>query len=48
MYLHDPEKDEFHEINKDNNNVIESSIKYGQEARTAFFDVLKSFRTTLH
>ena len=29
------------EINKDNNNVIESSIKY-EEARTAFFDVLKS------
>ena len=42
MHWHDPEKDEFHEINKDNNNVIESSIKYGQEARTAFFDVLKS------
>ena len=34
MHWHDPEKDEFHEINKDN--VIESSIKYGQEARTAF------------
>ena len=42
MHWHDPEKDEFHEINKDNNNVIESSIKFGQEARTAFFDVLKS------
>ncbi len=42
MHWHDPEKDEYHEINKDNNNVIESSIKYGQEARTAFFNVLKS------